>query len=734
MKSLTLSFQLPDADVQTWEGDLPDPWEHNPFGHLIFLSKYSRVKRDGTKETWTDVVRRCVEGVYSIQKDWCFSQSIPWDEAKAHRSAAEMFRLIYTFKFTPPGRGLWMMGTEFVHDRMGAAALQNCAFVSSRREQGATEADSFLDAAAFLMEASMLGVGVGFDTLASGRVPMVSPSDLGTGEVEYVVPDTREGWVASTVALLRHFLEADVPMPRFDYSQIRPEGEPIKGFGGTAAGPKPLKRLHTSLEEAYWSLIERVVPEWEWMDESKHRDQWDESLYRVDERFVVDVMNMIGCCVVAGNVRRSAEIALGDPDSDFRYLKDIVSETGEALHPIAEGRSGHYWASNNSIVLTNHHTSNGFDYDSLLTSIERNGEPGIVWLDVSRDYGRLSDPPNGKDRRALGTNPCGEQTLESYEMCNLVETYPSNHGSEEEFSRTLKFAYLYAKSVTLLPTHWERTNAIMLRNRRIGTSMTGVFQFAEEHGLPRLRRWMEHGYDTIQHYDEIYSEWLCIRESIKTTSIKPSGTVSKVVTSTFRGDRYAGISAGVHAPVARRWIQHVTFGANDPVLDALYRAGYDIEPSHQQEGSFVARIPVQGPPIRTQDEVTVWEKAALAAEVQAMWADNSVSVTLDFNPDEAPHIPRLLHAFEGQFKAVSFLNRGDGTKPPYRQMPMDRWVPLEEIEAYEATLSEVDLAPVYEGGDDALDAQGERFCDSDICQMPETEGLAVEQSPSYVKV
>ena len=107
-----------------------------------------------------------------------------------------------------------------------------------------------------------------------------------------------------------------------------------------------------------------------------------------------------------------------------------------------------------------------------------------------------------------------------------METFPANHDSLEDYQRTLKYAYLYAKTVTLGRTHWSDTNRVMLRNRRIGCSVSGIAQFITNRGLNELKNWLEEGYDTIQEWDDIYSDWFAIPKSIKTTSVKPSGTVS----------------------------------------------------------------------------------------------------------------------------------------------------------------------------------------------------------------
>ena len=107
-----------------------------------------------------------------------------------------------------------------------------------------------------------------------------------------------------------------------------------------------------------------------------------------------------------------------------------------------------------------------------------------------------------------GRQPCLEQTLESYELCCLVETFPDNHEDFEDYARTLKYAYLYAKTVTLGRTHWSDTNRVMLRNRRIGCSVSGVAQFITNRGIDELKEWLNDGYDVIQKWDKQYSDWM----------------------------------------------------------------------------------------------------------------------------------------------------------------------------------------------------------------------------------
>ena len=187
------------------------------------------------------------------------------------------------------------------------------------------------------------------------------------------------------------------------------------------------------------------------------------------------------------------------------------------------------------------------DYTDLARQTALNGEPGYAWLDNMQQYSRMKNEPDNKDLRACGANPCNEETLESYEMCCLVEVFPTRNEDIKDFKRTLKFAYLYAKTVTLGKTHWIETNRVQLRNRRIGTSLSGIAQFIETNGLEELKTWCNEGYDTLKYYDDVYSEWFAVPKSIKITSVKPSGTVSLL----------AGVTPGMHYPESNYYIRRI---------------------------------------------------------------------------------------------------------------------------------------------------------------------------------
>jgi ribonucleoside-triphosphate reductase (thioredoxin) len=636
----------------------------NSFSEIVFLRTYSRLKEDGTKEKWWEVCQRVIEGMFSIQKDHCKSHRIPWNDHKAQRTAQDAFERLFSFKWTPPGRGLWMMGTPLVNEKKNSAALQNCAYVSTGDMTKYDPTAPFT----FLMEASMLGIGVGFDTKGADKnFTIYQPGNKLSDPI--VIADSREGWVDSVRALLESYLLPNHARPVFDYSLVRSAGVPIKTFGGTAAGPEPLIKLHNSLTKVLDAQIGNTL----------------------NSRTIADIGNLIGVCVVSGNVRRSAELLLGSiDDDDFLALKDYSGAGAD--------RAEWSWMSNNSVVV-----NVGDDLSKVINGIAQNGEPGVVWMDTSRKYGRLADPMNNKDHRAAGYNPCAEQTLESFECCTLVETFLNRHDNLADYKRTLKVAYLYAKTVTLMATHWERTNAIMLRNRRIGASMSGIANFADNYGLPTLREWMDQGYQEVQRLDHKYSEWLCVRESIKTTTVKPSGTVSIL----------AGESPGVHwSPGGEYFNRAIRFSKDDPMVQKFQRSGYTVEDAQENpDTTVVVYFPIHSKAKRSEADVTLFEKAALAANAQRWWSDNSVSVTLSFNPEkESDHVGAILGMYEGQLKTVSFLPMGG----VYAQMPYTN-IEASEYKTAELRLWPVDLESIYNGGAD--DAEGEAYCSTDVCMI-----------------
>lgn len=579
--------------------EIPVQWG-GALGYVTFLTSYSRLKENGQKEDWVDCVARVVNGVYDIQKWHCYENNRPFSEDKAYNDAHKMFELIFYFKFLPPGRGLWAMGTEAMWSH-GAGVLNNCGFFSTK--------DMSSKPFKLLMHFSMLGVGCGFDTEGAGTRYIQRPSK---GEIEVRIEDSREGWVDSVDLLLDTYLNGG-PSPIFDYRGIRAKGEPLKTFGGTASGPLPLIKLHTMIRTLCEEYVGRMI----------------------DTDWLADVGNMIGVCVEMGGIRRSAEIILGEyGDKKFYNLKSDITKV-----------KSHRYMSNNAVKCIP-----GCDYQEIYEAMRRSGDPGIAWMYNAQRYGRMNGIMDPADFMAMGVNPCVEQTLWDKELCNLVETFPGRHENLHSYMRTLKAAYRYAKTVTLMKTGFREVDDVIENNRRIGTSQTGIIKAFEKHGRHTMLDWSNKGYDFLTGLDADFSCWFGVNRSIKRTSIKPSGTVPLL----------CGETGALNYPISEYYYRTIRLADNNALLPRLEAAGYRIEDNEygksDETKTMVVYFPIKHEGFtRGQADVSMWEQLENAAAYQRYWADNQVSTTIAFSEKESKDIPVALEMFQDKLKAVSFF-------------------------------------------------------------------------------
>ena len=353
----------------------------------------------------------------------------------------------------------------------------------------------------------------------------------------------------------------------------------------------------------------------------------------------------------------------------------------------------HRWGSNNSF-----NAEVGMDYTWHAEQSRVNGEPGYIWLNNAQTRGRFKDPERFDDINVAGFNPCVEQQLHDGECCCLVETFPAKHESYEDYLKTLKCAYLYGKTVTLVNTHWPETNAKMLKNRRIGLSQSGIVQAFNKHGRRQMLEWCDAAYDHVQGLDKEYSDWLCVPKSIRTTSIKPSGTVSLL----------NGSTPGIHFPEDEYYIRRIRFSKDSPLLNSIREAGYTIEDDEYSPNTVCVEFPVKEPYFQKgKREVSMWEQLEIAAQYQHFWADNAVSVTVTFKEEEASQIKSALELYESRLKAVSFLKYQE---TGYKQAPYE---PITK-EEYEEKMQNIN--PIKRIYTDTAGA-GTKFCDGESCEL-----------------
>lgn len=444
------------------------PW--SSLGYITYKRTYARRhdESDITSDTeeWEETVNRVIRG--------CNEQlGCDFSADERNRLSEHLLQL----RGTVAGRFLWQLGTTTV-DRLGLASLQNCACVC---------VDEPIRPFTWTMDMLMLGCGVGFNIqreyvykLPKVDAGYIGPNRLDESSADFIVPDTRDGWVRLLEYTLRAAFDSKAKRG-FNYSTqlVRGAGAAIKGFGGTASGPEILCEGIGSIAGILASRVGK-------------------QLRPID---CLDVMNIIGSIVVAGNVRRSAQIAIGDAD-DFQYLRSKRWDLGGVPNWRAN--------SNNSVVCN--------DFDTLPDEIWRgyvgNGEPfGLINLKLARACGRLGETQY-RDREVIGFNPCAEQSLANYETCCLAEIFLPNIRSKDEFLDVSTLLYRAAKHSLNLKCHNKETESIVHKNQRMGIGITGYLQASEEQ-----RSWLKETYEQLREFDRNYSKDNGFPASIKLTTV-----------------------------------------------------------------------------------------------------------------------------------------------------------------------------------------------------------------------
>ena len=588
---------------------------------VVYKRTYAR-KDNGTLENWADTVERVIAG-----------------NVQGHNvTAEEIERLRYYLmnrKAGPAGRGWWYSGAPS-HKKLGGVALNNCWFVAG------DEWNNFVLAQDLLMLGG--GVGMSVEHRFVSKLPRLKKDvnivSKDTKDADFIVPDSREGWNELTRRVLEAYF---VTGKSFSYSTvcIRPAGEQIKGFGGVSSGPKPLV---TYIDKLVALLKSR---------EGRH-------LRPVD---AADILCSIGEMVVSGNVRRSAIIILGDP-WDKEYLKAKRWDLGN----IPTQRA----MANFSVVVDDVE-----DLHPLFWKTYEQGEPfGLVNRKNIQKFARMGEL---KPDTAVGVNPCAEATLEDGEPCNLQEIALPNLLNEEEFIQAARLMHRWGKRVTMETYHQPKCDAVVKRNRRIGTGITGCLQsplFTPES--------LDRAYAAIQKENREYSKELNIPESIRTTVIKPSGTISKVM------DCYEG----VHPAYSRYIIQRVRFSGSDPLLPLLKEAGHYMEPTIRFDGTldhntqvvdFYVAAPESAPV--ADENWTTWKQLDVVKMAQKHWADQAVSVTVYYKREELDELKNWLKDNLKYLKTISFLCHSEHG---FKQAPKEK-ISKEQYEKLSSKIKPINI-------------------------------------------
>ena len=600
------------------------PVKFGEIGYITYARTYSRLKKDGNKENFTETV---VRELYGIDK-----------QLKLHLNEEEKefyMDMRHNMEGSVAGRFMWQLGTKTV-DNLGLSSLQNCAFVVI---------DEPIRPFTWTMDMLMVGSGVGYSVKREhvDKLPRVARKKIkierfDDKQADFIVPDTREGWVKLLGKVLKSYFYSG---KGFTYSTqlVRGRGEDIKGFGGVASGAAILVE---GME-----LICKILDE--------RRGQ---KIRSID---ALDIMNIIGMIVVAGNVRRSAQLAIGDYDDEL-YLTAKRWDLGS----IPNWRA----MSNNSVDCPDANL-----LPELFWETYKQGEPyGLINIDLAQKVGRLGETQY-PDPEVQGFNPCAEQGLANYETCCLAEIYLPNITSYERLLKVATMLYRVNKHSLNLKSHHPETQEIVNKNMRMGIGITGVMMCSEEQ-----LSWLDGCYRYLRAYDEEYSKAMGFPVSIKLTTVKPSGTLSLL----------AGVTAGVHpATAGQYYIRRITIAAESKLIDVCKNHGYHVEFKENFDGtldrtSMIVEFPCAYPDgVVSADDMTVFEQLDTVKFMQKNWSDNSVSVTAYYNMGDLPELRKYVEDnFKDNFKTLSFLLKGSASgfkQLPYESISKDRYEYLNSL-------------------------------------------------------
>lgn len=594
--------------------NLTPPWGFGGMGEVVYLRTYSR-KIEGTdrSEKWVDTIKRIIDGAVDIGVK--FTQ----------QEAESLFDHMFNLRCTVSGRALWQLGTPLV-SKFSGTSLNNCFYTNIEK----------IEDFELIFDYLMLGGGVGFSVERSKihDLPKVKDVKAITAEksndADFIVPDSRQGWRE----LLHKVLESYFLTGKsFSYSTIliREFGAPLKTFGGTASGSG--------------ALVEGVV---DICNVLKNRT--GKKLRSID---VLDICNIIGKIVVSGSSRRSAQIAIGDPD-DVLFLRAKNWSSGT----VPAWRAN----SNNSVYADR--------YDEILPELWRgydgSGEPyGLVNRKLARSVGRLGEASS--DPSIEGFNPCAEIALADGESCNLSTLFLPNISSIEQLKEISILLYRIQKQVTRLSYPYEKTNKIVHKNARLGQSVTGILQCSEN-----KISWLSEAYEHLKEFDKKYSKEMGWNPSIRLTTVQPSGTLSLL----------PGVTPGIHPAFAKYYTRRVRFGASDPLVDACRKRGYKVVwdvgiDGREDHTRYVVEFPCKSPDESILvSEMTAIQQLEWVKKMQTIWADNAVSVTVYYRKEELSDIKSWLESnYDNSVKSVSFLLHSDHNfpLPPYEEISEDEY-------------------------------------------------------------
>ncbi len=681
---------LTDSFISKYK-HLPNPM--GQLGQFVYYRTYSRyLPEKRRREYWWETVRRAVEYNCSL---------VP---TTSRDEAEELYDNIYHMRQFLSGRTFWVGNTQVARDY--PMSNYNCAF---------TVIDKF-EAYQDLFYLLMLGSGVGLRILKEDveKLPKVrkdidvihgiySPKPKGQRQdntavnfhsndlIQIVIGDSKEGWMQA----LRYFFDVltrseykNINTILMDYDHVRPKGERLKKFGGTASGHESLKTMFSKMD----SIIKKAG--------AAH----DSNRFNLRPFDCLEIANVIGENVVSGGVRRSSEIALIDADD----TECIEAKSG--IYKQVDGEwvvnkeLAHRQMSNNSILYNSKPTREQLKWQ--IEKMRYSGEPG--WVNGEAGSKRR---PNMK-----GVNPCGEILLDDQGMCNLTTlnafAFIDKAGKldREGILKAQKHSVRAGYRMTCVEMELYEWNYKLQRDKLVGASLTGWQDMVNALGMTKKEEieLLRELRDVASEEVKKYAKQLNQNEPLLVTTVKPEGTLSQLPT----------VSSGVHYSHSPYYIRRVRISSNDPLVKVCEELEYPVFPEVGQVWenckTKVVEFPVKAPEGRTKFDVSAIEQLENYKMFMENYVDHNCSITVHVRDHEWEDVEQWVWDNWDIQIGLTFLSLEDSF---YQLLPYEKISEEEYNERISKMKSFIpSLISKYETEEENLDV-GDAECATGFCPV-----------------
>ena len=626
-------------------------------GKFVYYRTYSRWRDDkGRRENWIDTCERVINYSMSLEYNHRIKNNLPIDKQKMKKEAEELFDNMFNLRQFPSGRSMWIGGT--VAAEKYPTANFNCSGLVLNSFY------DFID----LFYLLMVGAGVGMRILKedaeefenyranhelitlpykqrkkSDRLEL-SLLDIEDTSATIYVGDSKEGFVGSLELYFDLILRPEykhIETIRVNFDSVRPKGERLKTFGGTASGHESLKTMFLKIHKVLKKAGGKFKP--------------------ID---ILDIANIIGENVVSGGVRRTSEICLSDDEEIINAKQNIYSYDANGNF-IVNADILHRTMSNNSIYFSSK-PSREYLHE-ILQRIKNTGEPGFINAESAKK--------RRKDFQV--TNPCGEVLLKNKQLCNLTTVNakafikPNSTFDEDGFIRAMKLSARIGLRMTLVDLELLDWNNNQKDDRLVGASITGwqdmvdICKLNREQQISILKRVKAEVRDEL----EKYANELKVNVPLLATTVKPEGTISQLPT----------VSSGLHYSHSPYYIRRVRINSHDALCKVAEELGWNVYPEVGQELETctikVIEFPVASGASRTKYDVSAIEQLENYKMFMEHYVEHNASTTVTVKEEEWDAVEQWLWDNWDIVVGITFISLDNNVYKlaPYEQITEDEY-------------------------------------------------------------